>query len=106
MLVATREMRFARKVGDWIIVFDYGRVAEEGLPKIVFETPQAEPTKNSPQSRRLARTAMSATTQPLWRGRAGLRTQVMPCTQARTAEIRAFASADRLPTIDRELSAM
>jgi polar amino acid transport system ATP-binding protein len=46
MLVVTHEMNFARKVGDWIIVFDHGRVVEEGPPSVIFETPQAERTKS------------------------------------------------------------
>ena len=37
MLVVTHEMDFARRVGDWVVVFDKGRVLEEGPPRQVFE---------------------------------------------------------------------
>ena len=46
MLVVTHEMNFARKVGDWIVVFDRGRVVEEGPPDVIFENPQAERTRS------------------------------------------------------------
>ena len=38
MVVVTHEMDFARRVGDWVVVFDKGRVIEEGPPKQIFET--------------------------------------------------------------------
>jgi len=38
MVVVTHEMDFARRVGDWVVVFDKGRVLEEGPPKQIFET--------------------------------------------------------------------
>ena len=38
MVVVTHEMDFARRVGDWVVVFDKGRVIEEGSPKQIFET--------------------------------------------------------------------
>jgi len=38
MVVVTHEMDFARRVGDWIVVFDKGRIIEEGPPKQIFET--------------------------------------------------------------------
>jgi polar amino acid transport system ATP-binding protein len=37
MVVVTHEMDFARRVGDWVVVFDKGRVIEEGPPKQIFE---------------------------------------------------------------------
>lgn len=37
MLVVTHEMEFARKVADWVVVIDQGRVLEEGLPDQIFE---------------------------------------------------------------------
>jgi polar amino acid transport system ATP-binding protein len=37
MVVVTHEMDFARRVGDWVVVFDKGRVIEEGPPKRIFE---------------------------------------------------------------------
>jgi len=46
MLVVTHEMSFARKVGDWIVVFDHGKVVEEGPPDVIYVNPQAERTRN------------------------------------------------------------
>ena len=37
MVVVTHEMDFARRVADWVVVFDQGRVIEEGPPKQIFE---------------------------------------------------------------------
>ena len=37
MLVVTHEMDFARRVADRVVVFDKGRVIEEGPPKQIFE---------------------------------------------------------------------
>lgn len=37
MVVVTHEMDFARRVADRVIVFDEGRVIEEGSPKQIFE---------------------------------------------------------------------
>jgi polar amino acid transport system ATP-binding protein len=37
MVVVTHEMEFARKVADWVVVFDEGRVVEEGLPEQIFD---------------------------------------------------------------------
>lgn len=37
MVVVTHEMDFARRVGDRVVVFDQGRVIEEGPPRQVFE---------------------------------------------------------------------
>ena len=39
MIVVTHEMDFARRVADWVVVFDKGRVIEEGPPKQIFEAP-------------------------------------------------------------------
>ena len=33
MLVVTHEMTFARRMADWVVVFDRGRVVEEGVPR-------------------------------------------------------------------------
>jgi polar amino acid transport system ATP-binding protein len=46
MIVVTHEMSFARRVGNWVIVFDHGRVVEEGIPKQIFETPAQERTRD------------------------------------------------------------
>jgi polar amino acid transport system ATP-binding protein len=37
MVVVTHEMDFARRVGNWVVVFDKGRVIEQGPPKQIFE---------------------------------------------------------------------
>jgi polar amino acid transport system ATP-binding protein len=37
MVVVTHEMDFAKRVGDWVVVFDQGRVVEQGPPKQIFE---------------------------------------------------------------------
>jgi polar amino acid transport system ATP-binding protein len=46
MIVVTHEMSFARRVGDWILVFDHGRVVEEGPPQQIFEAPRTERTRD------------------------------------------------------------
>jgi polar amino acid transport system ATP-binding protein len=37
MVVVTHEMDFARRVADWVVVFDHGRVIEQGPPRQIFE---------------------------------------------------------------------
>jgi polar amino acid transport system ATP-binding protein len=37
MVVVTHEMDFARRVGDWVVVFDKGKVIEEGPPRQIFD---------------------------------------------------------------------
>jgi polar amino acid transport system ATP-binding protein len=46
MVVVTHEMAFARRVADWVIVFDRGRMIEEGPPKQIFETPAVRRTRD------------------------------------------------------------
>jgi len=46
MIVVTHEMTFARRVGNWVIVFDHGRVVEEGVPTQIFERPREARTKD------------------------------------------------------------
>src|SRR5437588_5274986 len=45
MVVVTHEMAFARRVADWVVVFDRGRVIEEGLPKQIFDAPMVRRTR-------------------------------------------------------------
>jgi polar amino acid transport system ATP-binding protein len=45
MVVVTHEMSFARRVGDWVAVFDSGRIVEEGPPAQIFEDPATERTR-------------------------------------------------------------
>jgi len=46
MVVVTHEMSFARRVGHWTIVFDRGRVVEQGPPEQIFNSPQEERTRD------------------------------------------------------------
>jgi polar amino acid transport system ATP-binding protein len=46
MVVVTHEMTFARRVGDWVAVFDAGRIVEQGLPTQIFEAPTTERTRD------------------------------------------------------------
>jgi polar amino acid transport system ATP-binding protein len=46
MVVVTHEMTFAKRVGNWVIVFDHGQVVEQGFPKQVFEEPRQERTRD------------------------------------------------------------
>ncbi len=46
MLVVTHEMAFARRVGDWIAVFDAGRIVEQGPPAQIFDNPHTERTRD------------------------------------------------------------
>jgi polar amino acid transport system ATP-binding protein len=46
MVVVTHEMDFAKRVGDWIVVFDGGRMIEQGPPKQIFEEPLVPRTRD------------------------------------------------------------
>jgi polar amino acid transport system ATP-binding protein len=46
MVVVTHEMTFARRVGDWVAVFDVGRIVEQGPPQQIFEAPETERTRD------------------------------------------------------------
>ena len=46
MVVVTHEMAFARRVGDWVAVFDAGRVVEQGPPGQIFDAPRTERTRD------------------------------------------------------------
>jgi polar amino acid transport system ATP-binding protein len=45
MVVVTHEMDFARRVADWVIVFDKGSVIEEGPPAQIFEAANVPRTR-------------------------------------------------------------
>ncbi len=45
MLVVTHEMSFARRVADRVLVFDSGKVIEEGPPSQIFDAPHSERTR-------------------------------------------------------------
>ncbi|QOZ36525.1 amino acid ABC transporter ATP-binding protein [Bradyrhizobium sp. CCBAU 53421] len=45
ILIVTHEMRFAREVSDRIIVFDRGRIIEQGPPNKIFSNPESDRTR-------------------------------------------------------------
>ena len=45
MVIVTHEMSFARRVADWIVVFEKGRILEQGPPEQIFENPKIERTR-------------------------------------------------------------
>ncbi|MBV9523122.1 MAG: amino acid ABC transporter ATP-binding protein, partial [Alphaproteobacteria bacterium] len=45
MVVVTHEMDFAKRVADWVVVFDHGKVVEQGPPKQIFEQPTVARTR-------------------------------------------------------------
>jgi polar amino acid transport system ATP-binding protein len=46
MIVVTHEMTFARRVANWVVVFDHGKVVEQGPPERVFDAPTCERTRD------------------------------------------------------------
>jgi polar amino acid transport system ATP-binding protein len=46
MIVVTHEMTFARRVGNWVIVLDHGRIVEQGFPSQIFERPREPRTRD------------------------------------------------------------
>jgi len=46
MVVVTHEMSFARRVGDWVAVFDEGRIVEQEQPEQIFDAPTTERTRD------------------------------------------------------------
>ncbi len=46
MVVVTHEMSFARRVGDWVAVFDGGRIVEQGPPAQIFDAPVTTRTRD------------------------------------------------------------
>ena len=46
MIVVTHEMTFARRVADWVAVFDVGRIVEQGPPAQIFDAPETERTRD------------------------------------------------------------
>jgi polar amino acid transport system ATP-binding protein len=45
MIVVTHEMSFARRVANWVVVFERGQLLEEGPPEQIFDAPTTERTK-------------------------------------------------------------
>ncbi|HEX2179092.1 MAG TPA: ectoine/hydroxyectoine ABC transporter ATP-binding protein EhuA, partial [Actinomycetota bacterium] len=46
MLLVTHEMGFAREIADRVLMFDQGRIVEEGKPADIFSHPTHERTRN------------------------------------------------------------
>jgi polar amino acid transport system ATP-binding protein len=46
MVVVTHEMTFARRVADWVAVFDAGRIIEQGPPDQIFDAPATGRTRD------------------------------------------------------------
>ena len=46
MLIVTHEMQFARDVSNRVLMFDGGRIVEEGAPDDIFTNPQEQRTKD------------------------------------------------------------
>jgi len=46
MIVVTHEMGFARRVADWVVVFESGAIIEQGPPAQIFEHPTVERTRD------------------------------------------------------------
>nr|WP_198411152.1 ectoine/hydroxyectoine ABC transporter ATP-binding protein EhuA [Microbacterium suaedae] len=46
MLIVTHEMQFARDVSNRVLMFDKGRIVEEGPPAEIFDNPQEQRTKD------------------------------------------------------------
>ena len=46
MIVVTHEMGFARRVADWVVVFESGTIIEQGPPAQIFEHPTVERTRD------------------------------------------------------------
>lgn len=46
MLLVTHEMGFAREIGDRVVMFDGGRVVEQGPPTQIFGDPQEQRTRD------------------------------------------------------------
>ena len=46
MVVVTHEMDFAKRVANWVVVFDQGKVVEQGPPRQIFEQPTVPRTRD------------------------------------------------------------
>jgi len=44
-IVVTHEMQFARDIADFVLFFEFGRIAEAGSPEQLFSNPQHERTR-------------------------------------------------------------
>ena len=46
MIVVTHEMSFARRVADWVVVFEAGAILEQGPPQQIFDHPTVARTRD------------------------------------------------------------
>ncbi len=46
MIVVTHEMTFARRVADWVVVFERGAIIEQGPPTQIFDAPLVGRTRD------------------------------------------------------------
>ena len=46
MIVVTHEMSFARRVADWVVVFESGAIIEQGPPAQIFDSPTVARTRD------------------------------------------------------------
>jgi polar amino acid transport system ATP-binding protein len=46
MLLVTHEMRFAQEIADRVVMFDGGKVIEDGTPEAIFTSPAEERTRS------------------------------------------------------------
>lgn len=46
MIVVTHEMSFARRVANWVVVFENGAIMEEGPPQQIFDNPTVARTRD------------------------------------------------------------
>ena len=46
MIVVTHEMSFARRVANWVVVFENGAILEEGPPSQIFDNPTVARTRD------------------------------------------------------------
>ncbi|WP_152189556.1 ectoine/hydroxyectoine ABC transporter ATP-binding protein EhuA [Georgenia satyanarayanai] len=46
MLIVTHEMQFAQEVSDRVMMFDHGRIIEDGAPRELFSAPREQRTRD------------------------------------------------------------
>ena len=46
MMVVTHEMTFAKQVANWVVVFDQGKIVEQGPPEQIFDHPTQARTRD------------------------------------------------------------
>jgi polar amino acid transport system ATP-binding protein len=46
MIVVTHEMDFAKRVANWVVVFEAGRIVEQGPPRQIFHAPEVARTRD------------------------------------------------------------